>query len=324
MTYPQGYKHLTLEDFLILSAHTTKVMVFREIPALTLEVPDIMGALKSAFDVDGMIFEARQDKGDIHSWIAFDALATFEKRLDPGVLNASEKMAELRQLMNAFSCAAPTNKVDFTGGAMGFMSYDAVRFMEEIPDQHPNASDIPEIYFNFYRIHIHLDPQQSKITIYVMTVIEGLPEATYHKAVAEIDGLVAKLRNPQKNVSKDIYAPPHEAPVAFVPEAEDVDFIAKIKRAKAHITQGDAFQIVLSRCFKRQTTATPLDIYGALRTISPMPYLFYCTYKGRVFLGASPEQLINVRHRAVSVAPIAGTRPCLNPKDRPFIAERAT
>ena len=190
MAYPPGYQHLTLEDFLTLSAHTPKVMVFREIPALTLEVLDIMSALQSAFDIDGMVFEARQDKGDSHSWIAFDAMATFERRLDHGMLNASEKMSELRQLMNVFSCAAPTNRVDFRGGAMGFMSYDAVRFREEIPDRHPNASDVPEIYFNFYRIHIHLDPQKSKITIYVMTVIQESPEDTYHKAVIEIDHLV--------------------------------------------------------------------------------------------------------------------------------------
>ena len=190
MTYPYGYSHLTLEDFLVLASQAHKVMVFREIPALTLEVPDIMAALQSAFDIDGMVFEARQDTGDIHSWIAFDTMATFERRLDHGVLNASEKMSELRQLMNAFSCAEQKNRVDFRGGAMGFMSYDAVRFMEEIPDRHPNASDVPEIYFNFYRIHIHLDPQKSKITIYVMTVIQESPEDTYHKAVIEIDHLV--------------------------------------------------------------------------------------------------------------------------------------
>ena len=91
-------------------------------------------------------------------------------------------------------------------------------------------------------------------------------------------------------------------------DVSDEQLMRQITQAKQHIRLGDAFQIVLSRCFKQTYSAKPLAIYRALRQVSPAPYLCYFSQPSFVMLAASPKKLVSVRHHHVEINPIAGTR----------------
>lgn len=194
----------------------------------------------------------------------------------------------------------------FTGGLVGYLSYDLVRFFERLPnaphdDLHTDDCCLiaPEVLLIFDHV-MH--------TITVLTNLEpsASPEARYQQAQARIDETLQRLHapvppppryedpqfrlNPQPNITREAY--------------EDA-----VRRAVEYIHAGDCIQVVLSQRFSQPISAPPFYLYRALRTINPSPYMFYLQFDDATLIGASPEVLATVEDGKAITRPIAGTRP---------------
>lgn len=311
------FKQLTLDDYLKLSTTRKRVAVYREFPCDDLTPSVCFEMVRSQSPGCALLESAIKDKEvGRYSLIAFNPIGSFrveKKRVhfrSNGTsrnLNGPE-LENLRNLLDQMRCAEDPLLPPLVGGAVGFLSYDAVRHFEAIPDRHPEGT-IPDFLFDFHRNYIAFDHIKGSITISV--VVDGTgSEQTYAKAVDEIIELKAKLSQPPSRVKRTA-----AAPCPFKEEMSDEVFCEKVRRAKEYIAQGDAFQIVLSRSFQKSFSGSLFDVYRAMRMANPSPFMFYIETQELSVAGASPERLIKLEKGKVQTMPIAGTRLRCKEKD---------
>ncbi len=192
------------------------------------------------------------------------------------------------------------------GGAVGFVSYDAVRYFERLPETAKTEIDFPDVGFMMPDTLVIFDHAKRTITVLANAYNNGNPDAGYQDAIRRIDQIVVAL-------GKAVPAFPMEngsTPSKPVSTMSQQQFEANVLAAKEYIAAGDAFQIVLSQRFKQQTSATPIMIYRALRALNPSPYMFYLDFGSDfTLMGASPEMLVRLEDGIGTTRPIAGTRP---------------
>jgi len=173
----------------------------------------------------------------------------------------------------------------FRGGAVGFVSYDYIRFVEEISVK---ESVFPTFQFIIPEHLIIFDHLKNNVYI-----ISETPEELAEKILQPLD---------LKNNSKSFITEPES-------NFEREEFYKAIEKAKEHIVNGDIFQVVLSQCFSFKTALDPFLIYRALRMINPSPYMFYLKFSDVIVIGSSPETMVKVENRKATLKPIAGTKP---------------
>jgi anthranilate synthase component 1 len=219
-----------------------------------------------------------------------------------------DPIAGLKKLIDSFAACNTEYLPRFFGGAVGYMGYDMVRFMEEIPATNPPLGDFPDSSFMVPKIVLIHDNIRQTIAIVNCILVQeqsGLEEK-YKQAVAEIAELIALLRGPlPPEIMHD------EAPLAkheFRPNMGEGDFKAMVQKAKDYIVAGDIIQVVLSQRFQTETEMSPFSLYRALRHINPSPYLFYLQLDEVIQIGSSPEILVRLEGEDIEVRPIAGTR----------------
>lgn len=315
---------LSLDEFLAFAKIAKRVAVFREISADRLTPISIVERLGEEMR-DGTILESGRQQEDTgrYSFITFNSMA--ELRAQNKVItqrigkeistHQTHPFTLLRKMISDLSCVGKDQIMNFINGPVGFISYDAVRFFEDIPDRHAveNNDALPDMFFNFYTTTLVYDHHQQKLLISMIVEIDNNPEKAYKETEEKIDQLILKITSssnlhlPQTNNSHINHQHNKQKPEVTT-DLEDKEFITIVERAKKHIIDGDAFQIVLSRRFKQAYTASPFDIYRSLRSHSPAPYMFYLPIDNAVMIGASPERLISVHNRQVTINPIAGTR----------------
>jgi len=196
---------------------------------------------------------------------------------------------------------------DFCGGAVGYLGYETIRRLEELPSPDSDPLALPESLFMLVDTFLIFDHARSKIKIVSLAPPDG--DDAYRAAVAKIDELAARLRQPLE--------PPHPTPPprksSGTPETVSnltrAEFEANVAKAREYTTEGEAIQIVLSQRLSRRTLAQPLAIYRALRRINPSPYMFFLDFKGFQLIGSSPEILVRALNGTVTTRPLAGTRP---------------
>jgi anthranilate synthase component 1 len=231
-----------------------------------------------------------------------------------------EPLDAIRQILARYSTHTPRSLPDFFGGAVGFVSYDYVRWLERLPRE-PVADMWPDVDFSFPGAVLVCDHVQHSTTVVVNAVLEEEdPEAVFHRASVQLAEIVDILLGPE---------PPSDAAterlVATAPgqrSSVDVRDIAKsisdfsadeygavVERAREHIYAGDVFQVVPSQQFHRATTVNPLTLYRVLRALNPSPYMYLLDSGENQIVGASPEMLMRVHDGLLSYRPIAGTRP---------------
>jgi anthranilate synthase component 1 len=167
----------------------------------------------------------------------------------------------------------------------------------------------PTLYFLITDELLIFDRVAQTLTVLVNALIEPGrdPAEAYHRAVRQIDELVALLECPCQQALVSI---PEELPhIAFESNVPQDKFLANVLKAKEYIRAGDIIQVVGSQRFSTPVTAAPLDIYRAARTINPSPYMFLLELEGFSLVGASPEIHVRCEDRRVEIRPIAGTRP---------------
>ena len=201
----------------------------------------------------------------------------------------------------------------FWGGAVGFLSYDIVRSIEAIPDSGTDELGTPDGLFLFTDVVLAIDNLRgTAMAIAAAHVPPGCEaeelEVSYRDAARRADELIRDLRNapPVQPLRLDP-EPPGDPP--FTSSMTRAEFEAGVRRIQEYIAAGDAFQVVLSQRLGMELPAAPFDLYRALRSLNPSPYLFFLEADGTTLVGSSPEVLVRVEDGVVTVRPIAGTRP---------------
>jgi len=201
----------------------------------------------------------------------------------------------------------------FWGGAVGFFSYDIVRRIEELPDENPDELGVPDGVFLFTDVVLAIDNLKARaMAIAAAEVPAGAGEdalrSLYDDAAARARDLVHDLRAAPPVPALDLLPEPEGDP-AFVSATTREAFEAGVRRVQEYIAAGDAFQVVLSQRLGMELRGSAFDLYRALRSLNPSPYLFFLEMDGTTLVGASPEVLVRLEEGIVTVRPIAGTRP---------------
>lgn len=196
----------------------------------------------------------------------------------------------------------------FTGGAVGYLSYDMVRWFERIPNKNPDDLKTDDALMMFFSSILAFDhvKQQLIIIVNVFTHRSDQDLATkYSQALEEIARIESLLQAPI-NLPPSPKNPQH---LLVRSNFNKEQFETAVTQAKQYIKAGDIFQVVLSQRFEANISTTPFQIYRALRMINPSPYMFYLNMDETSLIGASPEMLVRCKDRKLEYRPIAGTRP---------------
>ncbi|RMD79589.1 MAG: anthranilate synthase component I [Gammaproteobacteria bacterium] len=195
----------------------------------------------------------------------------------------------------------------FTGGLVGYFGYDTVRYIEPRlgEPQKPDPLGTPDILLMVSDEVVVFDNLRGKL--YLVIHVNPTLHDAWHRAQARLDEFTERL-------CQGIPRHPHPEPVRvkesdFVSGFTQEGFEAAVRRAKAYIVEGDIMQVVLSQRLSIPFRAPPLDLYRALRTLNPSPYMYYLHLPGFHIVGSSPEILVHLEGETVTVRPIAGTRP---------------
>jgi anthranilate synthase component 1 len=230
---------------------------------------------------------------------------------------SEDALAELQKQVFAFRAVGVPGLPRFCGGAVGYAAYDAIRYIERLPNAPPDALGLPDLFFAFYDLMVVFDHLQKTVLVICSARLEEDPRRAYEKAVARIDEAVDRLRTPVMKLSDDI-TPRGEITLAFrshfapdhaSPAQARAEFCRAVERCKEYILAGDIFQVVLSQRLTARTQAEPFTVYRALRVINPSPYMFYLHLGQLRLVGSSPEVMVKSESGKVTVRPIAGTRP---------------
>ncbi|PLX88079.1 MAG: anthranilate synthase component I [Desulfuromonas sp.] len=219
-----------------------------------------------------------------------------------------DPLARLRDIMAVYQPVDIDGLPRFFGGAVGYLGYDMVRFVEELPDSNNRDIDAWDACFLLTEGLLIFDNMRQKIKVVcnVHLAAGEDPATAYRRGLERIDGLIDKLRQPlPQAVAPQSVGNGADLQPNFTPDA----FRAAVERCKEYIRAGDIFQVVLSQRFSGDLQADPFDIYRALRTINPSPYMFFLRFDDTLVVGASPEVLVRKEGDRVDVRPIAGTRP---------------
>jgi anthranilate synthase component 1 len=207
------------------------------------------------------------------------------------VAQRQQVIEELYQFSSAFSAQEPYARF-VTGGLFGYMSYEAVRYFEDISLQPGNQ--IPEIHYSIFRYVIVLDHFRNELYLFEHG-LEG------QQLNGGLDNLESVLQN--KNLPSYTF----EAAGEEKNNIEDAEFLEVIQKGIEHCQRGDVFQIVLSRRYQTPYKGDDFNVYRALRSINPSPYLFYFDYGSFRIFGSSPEAQLVIKGDKAQIFPIAGT-----------------
>jgi anthranilate synthase component 1 len=220
----------------------------------------------------------------------------------------AEPFAYLKNLMGGFCGEAMDGLPRFFGGLVGYMSYDMVRFLEDLPPGGPDDVGMPDAAFMMPEQVIIYDNLTQTIKVVVNCYVPDDVDHTdaYHEAIQQIEEVERLLEAsvPSQPRRKDV-----QQDLKLTANMDRAQFESIVSTAKRYIEQGEAIQVVLSQRFDTDLCSEPFEIYRALRRVNPSPYMYYLQFDGETVIGASPEVLVRLENGRVALRPIAGTRP---------------
>jgi anthranilate synthase component 1 len=310
-------KITSFEEFKALAQHGTFVPVCKEVVADLLtpvsaflkiaEHSDYAYLLESVEGGEQVARYSFLGKDPFLILRAVDGVVTLERN---GTTTTSDEafVATLRRVMAEFRSPYVPGLPRFTGGAVGFMGYDAVSWFEPVTLQPAMEADpaIDQAGFMLFDTVLAFDHVQHRILIIANARISADDDlhALYQFACAKIEFLEREL---ERNLSQAERLA--AAPIDVQANMTREQFEQHVRSAKELIAAGDIYQVVLSQRFEADLDADPFTVYRALRHVNPSPYMFFVRMGGVSMVGASPEMLVRVEGRRVETHPIAGTRP---------------
>jgi para-aminobenzoate synthetase component 1 len=197
--------------------------------------------------------------------------------------------------------------VPFTGGAVGYFSYDLCHFIERLPAKAIDDLNLPECYLGFYDAIVAFDRLENKTYL----ISTGFPEMEKGKRQKRAEARLNELRNTVA------FAPPppeiketkSEKRLVLQANFSHEGYLEAVAKAREYICAGDIFQVNLSQRLEVEMDVAPYELYRRLRKINPAPFASYFNFEGVSIVGASPERFLKVRGDRVETRPIKGTKP---------------
>lgn len=329
------------KEFLALAREHTLVPVCRTLTA-DLETP-VSAFLRAAWPERECFLLESVEGGEQVGRYTFIGLAPFKRIVARGreititegkkvVQTEGDIFAVLRRALSGHKPARLPGLPPFTAGAVGFFSYDAVRQIERLPELAKDELGVPDACLLFFDEVLAFDHVRKEIWLVATAdVTRGKPADAYEKATARLAKLEKRLTQPLPRLAS------HEgkSKLKVKHRTPKKEFLASVARTKEYIAAGDIFQAVLSQRFDVEPEVDTFQVYRALRTVNPSPYMYFLRFspegplggvpdKPRNFskkkkqptaasvvelAGSSPELLVRVHQGKVEYRPIAGTRP---------------
>jgi anthranilate synthase component 1 len=225
---------------------------------------------------------------------------------------AKDPFRGLAEIVGKKSVAPLPNLPAFVGGAVGYFSYDAVRYLERLPDAPLDDLNVPEAYFAVTDTLVVFDHARHKVLVISLVDASNLRDlegegfsAAYRRAADDVRRISERLAAPLVRGALLRGSGSFE----ISSNITEMRYVEAVEKAKEYIRAGDAFQIVPSQRFQAEIgDLDPLLLYRGLRTVNPSPYMTYLKLGDMALVGASPEPLVRVEGRRVMTRPVAGTR----------------
>src|SRR3954447_8143285 len=311
-------KITSFEEFKELARRGTFVPVVKELVGGLLT--PVSAFLKIAEDADYAFLLESVEGGEHvgrYSFLGKDPFLVLRARDGKTIIERSGSVTEsadplvptLRRLMADFRSPYVPELPRFTGGAVGYLGYDAAAWFEPVPmaatlDGPASAADMAG--FMIFDTVLAFDHVQHRLLIIANARITGDEdlESLYQFACAKIGFLERELER-----TLSVTASPAAAALEVRSNLTRERFEEHVRTAKEHIAAGDIYQVVISQRFEADVAADPFTVYRALRHVNPSPYMFFVRMGGLSIVGSSPEMLVRVEGRRAETHPIAGTRP---------------
>jgi anthranilate synthase component 1 len=216
-------------------------------------------------------------------------------------------LKSLRKLLARSALTIPTELPPMAAGLFGYLGYDMVRFIERLPDNAPDPLGTPDALLVRPTIVVVFDNVTGE-----MILVTPARKRPNQNADDAHEAACGRLERAQKALDRPL---PHHRHREEVPSqaprsnTTPAEYRAQVERCKDYTRAGDIFQVVPSQRFTTPFSLPPFALYRALRRLNPSPFLFFLRFADFAIVGSSPEILVRVRERLVTIRPIAGTRP---------------
>jgi anthranilate synthase component 1 len=307
-----------LETFRRLARDHDTIPVFREIAA-DLDTPVSAFLKLHRVGRQGFLLESVEggDRWGRYSVLASDPIMTLrirggrieiehrDGRRESRGADSGDPLSALASVLAPFRAARVEGLSRFAGGFVGYLAYDAVRAFERLPSTVRDDLGVADVAGVIADTFILFDnvTHTMKVVCLARAASGETAQASYDAAIARIEETVERLKTETVAVPTDTRNE-YRAPRSNLTPSE---YGVAVERAREYIRAGDIIQVVLSQRFEQTRASHPFSIYRALRTINPSPYMFYLDLGEEIVVGASPEMMVKVEGRDVSVRPIAGT-----------------
>ncbi len=263
------------------------------------------GAVRGRYSIIGLepdlIFRVNGKAAEINRTVATDPAAFVPANDAP--------LAALRNLIAESRIALPAALPPMAAGVFGYLGYDMVRLLEDLPPPSRDPIGIPDAILVRPTVVIVFDAVKDSITVVTpVRAHAGVSEkAALARATDRLAAIVDALDKPLDKSAREI----HTGPLDVTPQSNTTpdEYKRMVLQAKDYIAAGDIFQVVLSQRFEAPFALPPFALYRALRRVNPSPYLYFLDFGSFAVAGSSPEILVKVAGGVVTIRPIAGTRP---------------
>jgi anthranilate synthase component 1 len=306
------------DQFRALARQGNLIPVYREILA-DLETP-VSAFLKIDNGGDAFLLESVEEaeQWGRYSFLGVDPEIVFRSKGcnvwigQPGASTTphevSDPFAAVKELISRYHPVAVKGVPPFSGGLVGYVGYDSVRFFERLPQRAVDDMGLPDQYLMLVDTLLAFDNTAQKIKVVSHAFLTGQNDlrSAYDNACAKIDKVIENLN---RRVEPPTALQSPDRLLAVRSNLRSDQYEAMVRRAKDYIVAGDVIQVVLAQRFECPLRAHPFNIYRCLRTVNPSPYMFYLRLGGDILIGSSPEVMVRLEGREITVRPIAGTRP---------------
>jgi len=305
------------KDFKKLASAGNLIPVYREILA-DMETP-VSALTKLSGRPNVFLLESVEggEKWGRYTFLGSDPRIIFRVRGDDVIIekdamreqfpHGGDPLRFLRELLAGYRPVFAEGLPRFYGGAVGFLAYEMVHFLEKLPRTNRNDFGTDEAVLLIADSLLIFDNVRHTIKAVVCAMTDGAADlrTLYDQTIRRIDDMIESLSRPAAERKK-----PH-------PRREDrtlranmtpEQFMAGVEKARQYVLAGDAIQVVLSQRFENENGLDPVDLYRALRYVNPSPYLFFLKLDDLILIGSSPEVMVRLEEGLVELKPIAGTR----------------
>jgi len=211
-------------------------------------------------------------------------------------------LERLKEYYNEFEIRKDNDELNFSGGLVGSVGYDFIRYTEQLPEENPDEIGIETVQFMLMKEFIMVDHVAETLTA---IVLESDDENGKQAALEKAERMIAEAMKEQPESSL-----PLKQDGVIVKKSDSLEeYSRKVNQIKQYIRDGHIFQTVLSQRWTIETGQDGFDLYRELRALNPSPYLYYFNFGDFEIIGSSPEMLVKQQGKRVFTCPIAGTRP---------------